>query len=99
MKTLQFYCDPGHGWAKVPLKVIANLNLQDAISHYSYMSKEHAFLEEDSDASKAIQAIRAKFGHDVVLKANHGNKQSRIRNYCSYNPANINWETCRVKGQ
>jgi hypothetical protein len=99
MKTIQFYCDPGHGWAKVPLKLIKSLGLEDEISHYSYMSKEHAFVEEDSDAGKVHRAIRLKLNVEPRILANHGNKTSRIRNYCSYNPVNVDWNTCRVKGQ
>jgi hypothetical protein len=99
MKTIQFYCDPGHGWAKVPLKVIKKLGLINDISHFSYISKEHAFLEEDSDASKLIDAVRAHTNVEPKFKSSHGDKQSRIRNYCSYDPTKIDWNTCRVKGQ
>ena len=98
MKTIQFYCDPGHGWAKVPLTVIKKLGLTESISHYSYVRGDYAYLEEDCDASKVIVAMRAT-GLNPVLKGNHGNKQSKIRNYCSYSPVKIDWDKCRVKGQ
>lgn len=97
MKTIQFYCDPGHGWAKVPLSVIKKLGLIDAISHYSYVRGEHAYLEEDCDASKLIIALRAT-GTNPITKESYGNKQSKIRNYRSYSASNIDWNTCKVKG-
>jgi hypothetical protein len=99
MKTIQFYNDPGHGWAKVPLRSIKALGIQNDISHYSYMSKDHAYLEEDCDAIKAINAISARCGVIPKVIENHANKSSRIRNYCRYNPVNVDWNTCRVKGQ
>jgi hypothetical protein len=81
--TLNFYCDPGHGWAKVPIKTLVKLNIADTISFYSYMRKDYAYLEEDCDLSK-LYAAADKAGIEIKLKEYHTNKTSKIRSYDRY---------------
>jgi len=53
---LTFLSDPGHGWLQVPLVEIVALDLTQHISHYSFIQGEHAFLEEDCDCPRYLQA-------------------------------------------
>lgn len=99
MKTFNVYSDPGHGWAKVPLKVIQKLGLAEKISHYSYIRKEHAYLEEDRDLELLVNAVRKHLDAQPKFIQHYGDKQSKIRGYCSYDPTKIDWTTCKVKGQ
>jgi hypothetical protein len=34
--TFDFYEDPAHGWAKVPVKLLQQLGIAERVSHYSY---------------------------------------------------------------
>jgi len=78
-----FYTDPGHGWIKVPKKLLIKLGIDNAITPFSYVRGEYAYLEEDTDASTFITAMK-KANKTVELKAHNSNKSSRIRNYQSY---------------
>ena len=81
--TLSYYQDPGHGWIKVPLKLIGTLGIEDKITRYSYMRGLFAYLEEDCDAATLFKAADA-IGLKIVLREYHTNKQSKIRSYASY---------------
>ncbi len=91
--TLTFYQDPGHGWLKVPLELLVELGIENQISGYSYMSLDHAYLEEDCDAGKFDQAMRnAGKEYNTVVKI--ANKQAHIRSYSNYTAA---YATQRIK--
>jgi len=81
--TLTFYRDPGHGWLKVPVKVIKHLNLQDQITTYSFQRNKHVYLEEDCDAPKVLNKLKE---HNILveIKEKHTNKSSKIRTYNHY---------------
>ena len=81
--TLNYYQDPGHGWAKIHKNWLELLGIADKISHYSYMRKNYAYLEEDCDLGR-LYAAADKAGIEIRLKEYHTNKQSKIRSYCSY---------------
>jgi hypothetical protein len=80
-----FYADPGHGWAKVPVQMLVTLGIDQDISPYSYLSSDgrHAFLEEDLDLGTFIFAVKAK-GYVVEFRFHHTDNPSRIRNYPGY---------------
>lgn len=78
-----FYSDPSHGWLKVQISKLKELGIHKAISHYSYMRGEWAFLEEDVDAPIFMSAMKSA-GIPVEIKECHANNRSRIRNYQSY---------------
>jgi hypothetical protein len=81
-KAYNFYCDPGHGWMKVPFKDLERVNcdlLQ--ISQYSYRRGKDAYLEEDCDAAVFFKAFENTFGRKPQLKVFHSNKRSKIRSY------------------
>jgi hypothetical protein len=81
--TLNFYQDPGHGWARVPLQLLDDLGIAEQISSYSYMRGAYAYLEEDCDLSRLLGAAQAA-GLTVKLREFHTNNQSKIRGYRPY---------------
>jgi hypothetical protein len=85
--SLNFYCDPGHGWVKIHKNWLALLGIEDKISSYSYQRKDYAYLEEDCDLS-TLYAAADKAGIAISLKEYHTNKQSKIRSYDNYSYKN-----------
>ena len=80
---LSYYQDPGHGWVKVNKALLQRLGIAGDISHYSYMRGDCAYLEEDGDTSRLLQAAKAA-GIVIQLKPLYSNKSSKIRGYESY---------------
>lgn len=73
------YSDPGHGWAKVPRKLLHKLGIAEQITPYSYQRGEWVYLEEDCDLSLFMKHCpEATFRHYTA------DKSSRIRNYERY---------------
>lgn len=83
MATFTYYQDPGHGWIKVPRKLLVKLNIADKISPFSYSRGDSVYLEEDGDAATFATAYRAT-GKELRFKDQHTNRQSKIRSYDSY---------------
>jgi hypothetical protein len=81
--TLNYYQDPGHGWAKISLDKLKALGIDQDISYFSYTRGSYAYLEEDCDLSTLYRACD-KQGIKLVLREYHSNKNSKIRNYQSY---------------
>lgn len=55
-RLVEWHCDDGHGWLRVPLELVPDgLN----ISEYSYRDSEFAYLEEDCDAGTWIESWQA----------------------------------------
>lgn len=90
--TLNYYQDPGHGWVKIHKKWLTMLGIEDKISHYSYMRKDYAYLEEDCDLSLLLEAA-PKLDIKVHLREYNCNNQSKIRSYDSYfyKPDFVTW--------
>lgn len=85
MKTkFNYYQDPGHGWAAVPVSLLAALDIIDQISSYSYARGNTAYLEEDRDLAIFFNAYRAKYKFDPMLISKHSDKRSPIRSYNSF---------------
>jgi hypothetical protein len=79
------HSDPGHAWLAVKLSEIKMLGIETEISSYSYVKGKTAYLEEDCDAGKFIQAMRAK-GIEVEVKDGSCRERSPIRYFKSYSP-------------
>lgn len=79
------YADPGHGWARVPKKLLTKLGIADQVSMYSRQRGEWAYLEEDCDLRLFVTALRAT-GVTVEFREHNTDKSSRIRNYERYAP-------------
>jgi predicted acyltransferase (DUF342 family) len=78
-----FYSDPGHGWVRVPMKLIKKLNIQKDISVFSYVKGDNIYLEEDNDLTTFIKAMK-KVGKTVELREHHTDRVSKIRKYKIY---------------
>ena len=85
-RTFDFYSDPGHGWLRVPRALIKTLGIEHEISNYSYKRREHAYLEEDSDARLFLTKYLQLTGKSARLNHHWTNKQSKIRSYQDYCP-------------
>lgn len=83
VKQLQFHYDAGHAWLKVSHAELAKQEVANEISFYSYMTKSHAYLEEDCDASKYMNALTAKSISYSIIEVNDGD-DSIIRTYATY---------------
>ena len=83
-KTIQFYADPGHGWAKVKKSELEKLGIAQLISACSYEQGEYAYLEEDCDLSLYIDALRARGFTYKFVGTTCANRSSRIRGYNRY---------------
>lgn len=83
IKIITVYADSGHAWAKVSKKELIKLGIESEISGFSYQNNSHAFLEEDSDLSIYIEALKLK-GIEYKFKENYSTKRSKIRSYFRY---------------
>ena len=90
MKTrkFDFYADPGHGWLKVGIGTLNKFGVVDGITSFSYVRGRNVFLEEDSDATRFINAMKE---HDIEVKAKYhsSEKRSKIRGYASATPERL----------
>lgn len=78
------YSDPGHGWAKVPKKLLRELQIADKITTHSYMRGEFAFLEEDCDLSTFHKAMEARGITPKYKGSCTAYARSKIRSYSFY---------------
>ena len=85
MRTFKYHNDPGHGWLAVKLDLLAELNLIDQISAYSYLKGKTVYLEEDCDCSLFVQKYREKFG-SFDEKSSFYDKRCPVRSYTPYTP-------------
>ncbi len=69
LKFLHWYNDSGHGWLGVPIRLLRESGVARDISTYSYIdgAMTVAYLEEDCDAPKFLDAIG--FRHDEYGQA------------------------------
>lgn len=86
-KVFQVYNDPGHGWIKVPTRLLIELDIDQVISSFSYLSRDgkNAFLEEDCDATLFIDAMRER-GIEPEFRDNYADNRSKVRCYPGYQP-------------
>jgi len=76
---LTMHSDPGHGWLEVPRGLLDTLGIAGDISDYSYIRGDRAFLEEDCDASRFVEAMKAA-GQTFTVKGSHIDRDHWIRN-------------------
>jgi len=78
-----YYSDPGHGWVKVPRRLLDKLEIADKISSFSYARGDSVYLEEDCDLTKLQLALDSK-NTKLELVSRYTNRQSKIRSYQQY---------------
>jgi len=81
--NLTKYDDSGHGWLKVPIRTLEELEIEDQITSSSYERGPNAYLEEDQDMTTFMEAAEAK-GWDVQVRTVNDGDRSKIRSYDSY---------------
>lgn len=79
-RTFEAIADAGHGWAKVPLTVLAELGLsRKDFTVFSYLRfdpkrgrfADVIYLEEDCDLSKFAQVYRQRTGQEPRFRDRH----------------------------
>lgn len=77
-----FFEDAGHGWLKVPVSELLELGIERDISSYSYMFGDWAYLEEDCDMARFIDA---QYMRGLEVRWNSKvSQRSMVRNYPQY---------------
>lgn len=82
-RTYTFHTDPGHAWLAVPIRHLRESGVYSLISRYSYRQFGTAYLEEDCDAPKFLNALKAQ-GISVNFKEEYLNTDHWIRNLCRW---------------
>lgn len=90
MKTLKltFYEDAGHGFLRVPLNLLVELDIAEKITPYSYMNHKYAYLEEDCDYSTFMEVAKNVYNVQVTKKYIDG--EAGCREYGSYKSEYVN---------
>lgn len=96
-RQYHFFEDPGHGWLRVPIKDIIQLGLKNEISRFSYINGRNVFLEEDSDAGKFIEELKARSVTILPFIEHITDNDSRIRSFQPYDPSLITEYKIRQK--
>jgi hypothetical protein len=66
---LKFISDPGHGWLRVPHKVIADAGLSKKdFSSDSYVDDDYMYLEEDMDAGVFVGTFKRLNGVEPEIE-------------------------------
>lgn len=84
MTVFYFLHDPGHGWLKVPLRLVADLGIASDISQFSYRDSQYAYLEEDCDMRRFCDAMeKAGYGkvetQDVYVESETDRRNPRTK--------------------
>lgn len=79
-----FIKDYHHGWLKVSIEEIKELNIENKISRYSYIHNGYVYLEEDCDLFIFLSAkcVGYDFMNNVLLENVAGD--SVVRSYQKY---------------
>jgi hypothetical protein len=73
------HSDPGHGWLEVPRGLLDTLGIAADISDYSYINGDKVYLEEDCDAARFAEAMKAA-GQTFTVRGVHIDRDHWIRN-------------------
>jgi len=80
--TYTIHTDPAHGWLEVPVRELQELGIADQISQYSYLKGDTAYLEEDCDLYRFVQA-KEKAGEQFEYVEQYA-ENTPIRSYNRY---------------
>ena len=80
----KFHEDPGHGWLCVKIAELEALGIADKITGFSYMRKQSAYLEEDTDLTTYINALKSRGYELETVKGKIFNKDHPIKRFESY---------------
>lgn len=74
MIELKFHSDAGHGWLEAPKAFVSAMGVKDKISGYSYQDANNYYLEEDSDASLFINALKEQSIQYKIIRMKQENR-------------------------
>lgn len=82
-----FFIDPSHGWLKVSIKELKEMEILREITDYSFIMGDFIYLEEDQDLTLFIDT-KKKLNPDFVLKTNENfsENESGIRKFKRFYP-------------
>ena len=80
----KFHQDPGHGWLCVKIAELEALGIADKITGFSYMRKQSAYLEEDTDYTTYLYALKERGIELETVNGKMFNKDHPIRRFESY---------------
>jgi hypothetical protein len=80
----KFHQDPGHGWLCVKIAELEALGIADKITGYSYMRKQSAYLEEDTDLTTYINALKSRGYELETVDGKIFNKDHPIKRFQPY---------------
>lgn len=83
---LDFRFDEGQGWGVVPVSSLADLDLLDKVSNYSYIDNDNAivYLEENCDLVVYIETLKKMFNIKIDYNFIDDGEYSPIRNLERY---------------
>ena len=79
------YSDGGHGWVRVPRKLLIKIGIESKITPYSYQRGEWVYLEEDADVTLFWRTMH-ELGDKPEFRHHTTDKLSKIRGYESFKP-------------
>jgi len=80
----KFHSDPGHGWLCVKIAELEALGIADKITGFSYMRKQSAYLEEDTDLTTYINALKSRGYELETVNGKIFNKDHPIKRFQPY---------------
>jgi len=79
--VIHIYADAGHAWGKVPKWHLDVLGIRETITEYSYQNGDFAYLEEDCDLTRYINALTDEGITYRFREASYSNTTSKVRSY------------------
>ena len=80
----KFHQDPGHGWLCVKIAELEALGIADKITGFSYMRKQSAYLEEDTDYTTYLNALKERGIELETVDGKIFNKDHPIKRFQPY---------------
>jgi hypothetical protein len=80
----KFHQDGGHGWICVKISELEALGIADKITGFSYQRKQSAYLEEDTDYTTYLNALKERGIELETVDGKIFNKDHPIRRFESY---------------
>lgn len=96
MTKFIYASDAGHGWIGVPESLLIELNIDHAISDFSYYDRQPSgstvWVEEDGDAMLFVEAYRARFRKEPEFIDRNDGCSSPIRNLRAWRGTGLSWK-------
>ena len=80
----KFHTDASHGWICVKIAELEALGIADKITSFSYQRKQSAYLEEDTDYTTYLNALKERGIELETVDGKIFNKDHPIRRFQPY---------------